>query len=219
MRERERWKVQTRKGQSIEDASMAIIEAEVGHHGYDKAQWPIVRRVIHSTADFDFAGRNGIIFSENAIRDGITAIGAGCDVVADVHGVAGLLSRRSLQHFGVNVACKISNPEIAEKARLEDTTRSQASMRASAEELDGGIAVIGNAPTALLELIRMVREGTVRPALVIGMPVGFVSAAESKEELAGTAVEHITNRGRKGGSPSAAAALNALLLLALESPP
>jgi precorrin-8X/cobalt-precorrin-8 methylmutase len=92
-------------------------------------------------------------------------------------------------------------------------------MRAARDDMDGGIVVIGNAPTALLEVIRMIREGIARPALVIGIPVGFISAAESKAELARTDTEYITNIGRKGGSPSAAAMLNALLRLARESPP
>lgn len=211
--------MQTRKGQSIEDASMRVIEEEVGPHGYDSFQWSIVRRVIHSTADFDFAGRNAVLFSEGAVRAGIDAIRGGCRIVADVNGVVGLLNRRNLRHFGIEVTCRIADPEIADAAGRGNLTRSQASMRAAAGDMEGGIVLIGNAPTALLEVIEMVREVAAAPALVVGVPVGFISAAESKAELAGTALQYITNRGRKGGSPSAAAILNAMLLLALDSAP
>ena len=208
--------MQTRKGQSIEDASMRMIEDEVGEHPYDQSQWPVVRRVIHSTADFDFAGSNGILFSDGAIPAGLRAISRGRRVVADVDGVVGLLNKKGLRDFGIGVTCRISDPEIAEEARRRGTTRSQESMRASAGDMEGGIVLIGNAPTALLEVIRMVRDGEARPALVIGIPVGFISAAESKERLARAETEYITNRGRKGGSPSAAAILNALLRMAGE---
>ncbi len=211
--------MQTRKGQSIEDASMRVIEDEIGAHGYGRMEWPVVRRVIHSTADFDFAGSNAILFSDGAVASGIGAIRGGCRVIADVDGVVGLLNRQALRDFGIQVICRISDPEVARIAAQQDVTRSQASMRAARDDMDGGIVVIGNAPTALLEVIRMIREGIARPALVIGIPVGFISAAESKAELARTDTEYITNIGRKGGSPSAAAMLNALLRLARESPP
>lgn len=206
--------MQTRRGQEIEDASMRMIEEEIGSHGYDDSQWPVVRRVIHSTADFDFAGANKILFSQNAVPAGLEAIRRGCRIVADVDGVVGLLSKAGLQRCGVKVICRISDPVIAADATKHGVTRSQESMRAAIRDIQDGIVLIGNAPTALLEVIRMINEGATRPALVIGIPVGFISAAESKERLAHTDIEYITNQGRKGGSPSAAAILNALLKMA-----
>jgi len=205
--------MQTSKGQSIEDASMEIIEKEIGKHSYSEKEWPIVRRIIHSTADFDFAKNNAIIFHENAIKSGIEALKRGCKIVVDVNGVSGLFNKQNLKDFGNDVVCKISDEDVISQAKKEGKTRSQVSMILSKSEMDGGIIVIGNAPTALFEVIQMINEKIVKPALVIGIPVGFISAAESKEELASTDVPFITNKGRKGGSPVASAIVNALFKL------
>jgi len=205
--------MQTRKGQSIEDASMQVIESEIGSHQYNEKEWPIVRRVIHSTADFDFAKDNAIIFQNDAIQSGIKAIKTGCSIVVDVNGVAGLLNKQNSKMFGNSIVCQISDPEIMQQAQKENKTRSQMAMRMTKSDIDGGIVVIGNAPTALLEIIQMIKENVVKPALVIGLPVGFISAAESKEELRKIDVAFITNKGRKGGSSSAAAVVNALYKL------
>lgn len=206
--------MQTKKGQSIEDASMEIIEQEVGSHGYTKMEWPIVRRVIHSTADFDFVDKNAIIFQNNAIENGMDALKKGCSIVVDVNGVIGLLNKQNPKEFGNKIVCKISDPEIMTIAKKAGKTRSQTAMRESLQDINGGIVAIGNAPTALLEVIQMIKEGIVKPALIIGIPVGFICAAESKEELLklkGTPI--ITNKGRKGGSSSAAAIINAIYKL------
>lgn len=206
--------MQTEKGQSIEDASMQMIEDEIGIHGYDEKEWPIVRRIIHSTADFDFAGKNKIIFHKDAIQSGIEALKNGCSIVVDVNGVIGGLNKQNPKDFGNNIICNISNPEIMELARKEGKTRSQASMRAARSDIDGGVVAIGNAPTALLEVIKMVKEGLAKPALIIGIPVGFICATESKEELSRLEeVPFITNLGRKGGSSSASAIINAIFKL------
>ena len=189
---------------------MAVIEKEIGKH----LQWPIVRRVIHSTADFDFAGKQAIKFSPDSIKNGINALKQGCCIVTDVHGVSGLLSKAESAYFKNRIICKISDPDVAESAKNAQTTRAQASMRACAEELNGGIVAIGNAPTALLEIIKMANEGVCNPALIVGIPVGFISAVESKNDLALTNLPYITNMGRKGGSPSAAAIINAIYKLA-----
>ena len=203
--------MQTRKGQSIEDASMEMIENEIGSHDYNEKEWPVVRRVIHSTADFDFAGKNKIIFSKNAVESGMDALRNGCSVVVDVNGVIGGLNKQNPKDFGNKIICNISSPEVMESAKKQNKTRSQVSMRVASSDIDGGIVVIGNAPTALLELIQMVKEGLVMPALIIGIPVGFICASESKEELSKlTEVPFITNIGRKGGSSSASAIVNAL---------
>ena len=205
--------MQTRKGQSIEDESMRIIEDEIGTHPYNEQEWPIVRRVIHSTADFDFARDNKIIFHKDAIKNGLKALKNGSSIVVDVNGIIGLLNKQNPKDFGNNVICNISEPSIMEAAKEAGKTRAQMSMRIAKEDMNGGIVVVGNAPTALLEVMEMIREGITKPALVIGIPVGFVSAVESKEELAKMDIPFITNLGRKGGSPCASAIVNALYKL------
>ena len=205
--------MQTRKGQSIEDESMKIIENEIGPHSYNEQEWPIVRRVIHSTADFDFAKDNKIIFHKDAIKNGLEALKNGSSIVVDVNGIIGLLNKQNPKDFGNNVICNISEPSIMEAAKEAGKTRAQMSMRIAKEDMNGGIVVVGNAPTALLEVMEMIREGITKPALVIGIPVGFVSAVESKDELSRTDIPFITNQGRKGGSPCASAIVNALYKL------
>ena len=206
--------MQTEKGQSIEDASMEMIEKEIGSHDYNDKEWPIVRRIIHSTADFDFAGKNKVIFSEKAIESGVNALRGGCSIVVDVNGVIGGLNKQNPKDFGNKIVCNISSPEVMEIAKKQNKTRSQISMRLAGSDIDGGIVAVGNAPTALLEVIKMVNEGIVAPALIIGIPVGFICAQESKEELSKlTNVPFITNIGRKGGSSSASAIINALYKL------
>ena len=205
--------MQTRKGQSIEDESMQIIENEIGSHPYNEQEWPIVRRIIHSTADFDFARDNKIIFQKDAIKNGLEALKNGSSIVVDVNGIIGLLNKQNPKDFGNNVICNISEPSIMEAAKEAGKTRAQMSMRIAKEDMNGGIVVVGNAPTALLEVMEMIREGITKPALVIGIPVGFVSAVESKDELSRMDIPFITNQGRKGGSPCASAIVNALYKL------
>jgi len=209
--------MQTRKGQSIEDESMEIIEREIGSHPYTDMEWPIVRRIIHATADFDFARKNKIIFHDDAVTSGINALKNGCSIITDVNGVIGGLNKQNPRDFGNDIICNISDPGLAEKAKQENKTRAQMSMRVTASDMNGGVVVIGNAPTALLEVIKMIRDGVTKPALVIGIPVGFVSAAESKEELQTIDVPFITNVGRKGGSSCAASIINALFKLLREN--
>ena len=205
--------MQTRKGQSIEDESMQIIENEIGSHSYNEHEWPIVRRIIHSTADFDFARDNKIIFQKNAVQSGLDALKNGCSIIVDVNGIVGLMNKQNPKDFGNNVICNISEPSLIEASKKENKTRAQMSMRIAKEDMNGGIVVKGNAPTALLEVMEMRREEITKPALVIGIPVGFVSAVESKDELAKMDIPFITNQGRKGGSPCAAAIVNALYKL------
>ena len=213
--------MQTKKGQAIEDASMQMIEDEIGSHDFNEKEWPIVRRIIHSTADFDFASKNKLIFHKDAIQSGMNALKNGCSIVVDVNGVIGGMNKQNPKDFGNNIICNISKPETMELAKTEGKTRSQVSMRTATSDIDGGVVAIGNAPTALQEVIQMVREGIVRPALIIGIPVGFICAAESKEELAKMKeVPFITNIGRKGGSSSVSATINAIFkLIRAELPP
>lgn len=202
--------MQTRKGQSIEDESMEIIEREIGPHPYKGHEWKIVRRIIHSTADFDFAGKNGLVFHKDAVNAGLDALKSGKNIIVDVNGIIGLLNKQNLQDFKNQVICDISNPDVVKEATKLNKTRAQTAMRIRASEMNGAVVVIGNAPTALLEVIQMIKENMVKPSLVIGMPVGFVCASESKDELQTLDIPFITNKGRKGGSPCAAAIINAL---------
>ena len=209
--------MQTRKGQSIENESMEIIDREVGSHPYSDMEWPIVRRIIHATADFDFAGKNKIVLHKDAIKSGTSALKNGCNIITDVNGVIGGLNKQNPKDFGNDIICNISDPGLAERAKQVNKTRAQMSMGVAAPKMNGGIVVIGNAPTALLEVIKMIRVWALKPALVIGIPVGFVSAAESKEELQTIDVPFITNVGRKGGSSCAASIVNALFKLLREN--
>ncbi|MFP5393436.1 MAG: precorrin-8X methylmutase [Gammaproteobacteria bacterium] len=206
----------TRAGQAIEHDSFAIIDAEAGPHGYCPMQWAIVRRMIHANADFDFNGLTA--FHPDAVEAGMRAILAGgAPVVADVEMICSGLSQPRLAHFGMRTHQFISDPDVIEAARQADSTRAVQAMRKAHRLglLDGAIVGIGNAPTALIELVRLILEHGVRPALVVGMPVGFVSAAESKDLMAQLdRVPWIVIRGRKGGSTLVVAALHALLALA-----
>lgn len=198
--------------QKIEGKSFEMIDQEIGEHSFTKEQYPVVQRVIHSSADFELG--KSMVFHPDAVKAGIRAILNGENIVADVQMVQAGISKPRLEKYGSEVNVYISDPDVVEEAKRLDTTRAIISMRKGAKEVDGGIYVIGNAPTALLELIRLIKEGEAKPSLVIGMPVGFVSAAESKDELAKLDVPFITNIGRKGGSTAVVAALNAISILA-----
>lgn len=206
----------TEKGQSIEDRSFEIIEREVGRHHYNKDEWPIVRRVIHATTDFDFARGNMIIFHRDAIQCGLKSLKNSCNIVVDVNGVIGGFNKENLKEFGNKVICNISDPNIATHAKKFNMTRAQTSMRMVSSEMNDSVVVIGNAPTALVEVIQMIKEKVTQPALIIGVPVGFVCAVESKEDLQTLQIPYITNMGRKGGSPCASAIVNALFKLLKE---
>jgi len=206
----------TGKGQSIEDKSMKIIEREIGSHSYLPDEWTIVKRVIHSTADFDFARENKIIFHMDAIKKGVEALKSGCAIVVDVNGVVGGFNKDNLKKFGNQVICNISESSVVSKAKALNKTRAQTSMRVASKDMNRGIVAIGNAPTALLEVIQMIKEGLTLPSLVIGIPVGFVCASESKDELRTLDIPYITNLGRKGGSPCASAIVNALYIILKE---
>ncbi|MEW5961199.1 MAG: precorrin-8X methylmutase [Chloroflexota bacterium] len=195
----------------IEQESFRIIRAEMGEHKFSEAELAVVVRIIHATADFDF--QQIIRFHPQAIESGLEALRRGCTIVADVRMVQVAIADTILAGLGGQVVCDIRHPSVYKQAQALGLTRAAAAMRHNAAAISGGIVAIGNAPTALLEVIRLAREEGLRPALIVGMPVGFVSAAESKAELLTLDVPYITAAGRKGGSPAAAAAINALLRL------
>jgi precorrin-8X/cobalt-precorrin-8 methylmutase len=204
------------KSLGIEEQSMRIIDSEVGTHKYNYLEWSIVRRVIHATADFDFAKSNGIIFSLNAIESAFQAFQKKQNIVTDVEMVLSGINKRSLGRIGIKALCNLSNEQVIEQAKTSEKTRSALAMRYSLPAISDGIVAIGNAPTALYEIINMIREDLVMPALIIGIPVGFVSAVESKAELVNTKCEYITNLGRKGGTPAVSSIVNALMLLYID---
>lgn len=209
----------TTLGRSIEDGSFAIIDAEVGTHDLPPAEWQVVRRVIHATADFEF--KSLMHFSRGAVRSGIAALKGGCPVVADVKMILAGLNEERLRAYGCVPHCHISDEDVIAEAKAKNSTRAIEAMRKAHRlgRLDGAVIAVGNAPTALIETARLVREEGARPALVIGVPVGFVSAAESKEIALGMDTPHIVARGRKGGSTIAVAIIHALLLLSTMGAP
>ncbi len=200
--------------QLIESRSFAIIDAEVGPHPFGPREWPIVRRIIHTTADFDFALTTR--FAPGAVAAGISALQSGAGILCDTNMVLAGVNKERLGHFGSSLACHVADPEVAAAARTEGITRSIVALRKGVAE-GRGIYLIGNAPTALFELLRLAAAGKVAPALVVGVPVGFVGAAESKQALLASGLPYITCQGRKGGSAIAATILNALMLLAEET--
>ncbi|MCM3713778.1 precorrin-8X methylmutase [Halalkalibacter oceani] len=198
--------------QEIEGKSFQMITEELGEHSFTDEQYPVVQRVIHASADFEL-GRS-VLFHPDAVRAGVAAIRSGCKVIADVQMIQSGISKPRIEKFGGSVHVHISDPDVIEEAKRLNTTRAIVATRKAVKLAEGGIFAIGNAPTALLELIRLVKNGEAKPALIVGMPVGFVSAAESKEELAKLDLPFITNVGRKGGSPVTVAAINAISLMA-----
>jgi precorrin-8X/cobalt-precorrin-8 methylmutase len=206
----------TTLGRSIEDGSFAIIDDEAGPHGFAPAEWQVVRRVIHATADFEY--KTLVQIGPTAIAAGIAALRGGAPVLVDVRMIAAGLNQERLGAYGCAVHSYISDEDVIATAKARNSTRAIESMRKAHRlgTLNGAVVAIGNAPTALLEIVRLVREEGVRPALVIGVPVGFVSAAESKEAIWTCDVPAIVARGRKGGSPIAVAIIHALLLLSAE---
>lgn len=203
----------TMKPEEIEAGSFRIIEAEAGDHGRPEGEWQVLRRVIHTSADFEYV--RTLIFSDGALAKGVVALQSGAGIVTDTTMALSGINKSRLAPFGCRVSCNIADSDVAELAREEGVTRSVAAMRKAAADPSNRIFVIGNAPTALFELLRLVREGELSPALIIGLPVGFVGAEESKNRLTagGYNVPFITNVGRKGGSNVAAAVVNALAIL------
>ncbi len=219
--------MQRYKGDDIEDLSMSIIEQEIADEHksrYNDLEWLVVRRVIHATADYDFAysnSSNSLIFTCNALKSAFNSIEDKCSIVCDTDIIYAALNKSMLERLSLRCICKISEQEVIDEARRLNKTRAQVAMRLCSNYINNGIVAIGNAPTALYELINMIEEGYVKPRLIIGIPVGFVSAVEAKEALIELgkrrSIEYITNRGRKGGSTVAAAILNAIFKMYLSS--
>lgn len=203
----------TTLGRRIEDESFSIIDKEIGEHSFPAGEWEVVRRVIHATADFEF--KELMTFHPRAVESGISALVQGCPIIVDVKMITAGLNEDRLNAYGCKVHSFISDPDVIEEAKARNSTRAIVAMQKAKRLnlLDGSIIAIGNAPTALIETARMVKEENIKPALIVGVPVGFVSAAESKEVILPLDVPYMISRGRKGGSPIAVAIIHALLLL------
>ena len=198
------------KPMDIEKRSFEIITELLGDRKLDPENELVIKRVIHTTADFDYA--DNLVFSEHAVLKGIEALRGGCDIVTDTQMARSGVSKATLEKLGGAVHCFISDPEVAAEAKARGITRAVVSMEHAAKLDKPLIFAIGNAPTALMRLRELIEAGEVAPALVIGVPVGFVNVVESKEQIIESgAAPYIVARGRKGGSNVAAAICNALL--------
>lgn len=204
-------KIQKIAPAEIEAESFRIIESEIPSHNLDADTFSIVRRVIHATADFTFLEH--LKFHPKAVQRGLEAIRAGKDILTDVNMTAIGISKPIMNRFGGKVHCKVADPEVATIAKENGKTRSETAISRCLDE-NIGIIAIGNAPTALLQVLKILKERPELKPLIIGVPVGFVNAVESKALLAESNNCYITALGRKGGSPVAASITNALLHLA-----
>ena len=196
----------------IEARSMEIIQSELGERTFPAEVLPVLKRVIHTTADFDYA--DNLVFSPGAVEKGIAAIQGGCAIVTDTQMARSGINKRVLEKFGGEAVCFMSDPDVAAEAKERGVTRAAVSMERAAKLDRTLILALGNAPTALVRACELLEEGAMKPALIIGAPVGFVNVVESKELLLTEDVPYIVARGRKGGSNVAAAICNAMLYLA-----
>ena len=197
---------------AIENRSMELIAPHLEGLGLDERATKLYSRLIHASGDVGYAPITRV--HPEAIDRAIEALKAGAHIYTDVEMVRTGINKKKLASFGGEVHCLVADPDVAVRAKTEGITRSMVAMRQFGKDLDGNIVAIGNAPTALFEVMRLVREEGIRPACIVGIPVGFVGAAESKAALAENGiVPYITVEGTKGGSPIAAAAINALMYL------
>lgn len=197
------------KPREIETRSFEIITQELGERKLPADQELIIKRCIHTSADFDYA--DNLCFSENAVKKAMDAIQRGACIVTDTQMAKAGINKRALARYGGEVFCFMSDEDVAAQAKENGTTRATASMDKAASLKRPLIFAIGNAPTALVRLYELIEEGKIRPELIIGVPVGFVNVVQSKELIMQTDVPYIVARGRKGGSNIAACIVNALL--------
>lgn len=197
------------KPTEIEKNSMAIITKELGDRIFPPLEEPIVKRCIHTSADFDYA--DNLVFSESAVEKALEAIRNGASIVTDTRMAASGVNKRRLAEFGGQVHCFMDHEDVAKEAKKRGCTRAVVCMERGSKIEGPVIFAIGNAPTALIHLYELIREGKADPVLVIGVPVGFVNVIESKELFIGSEISHIIAKGRKGGSNIAAAICNALI--------
>ncbi len=205
-------------GPEIEKRSFEIIEAEVGEHGYDKLEWPVVRRIIHAAGDIELV--KYVKFGGDPVKKAISALKSCSPIISDTRmAISGIsLARLKKVHSSYSresILCAVSDPTVAQLAKAWNMPRSVFNIRHFKEQLSDSIVLIGNAPTALWEVLRLYYEEGIRPRCIIGMPVGFVNVSEVKDMLMDTDLDYITVSGRRGGTPLAVATINALADLAL----
>ena len=196
----------------IEKRSFEIIESELGERKISDEIKPIVMRVIHTSADFDYY--DNLCFSENAVKTALDSIRKGAVFVTDTNMAKSGINKTALERLGCKAMCFMSDKDIAENAKKNGTTRATASVDKAATLDKPVIYAVGNAPTALIRLYELIESGIFRPELIIGVPVGFVNVVQSKEMIMESGVPYIVAKGRKGGSNIAAAICNALLYMA-----
>ncbi len=202
------------KPEDIEAESFRIIDSEVPKSRlFDGEKWEIVRRMIHTTADFEMIDL--VRFHEKAVASGIEALKNGATIVTDTEMAKRGIPVRRLDPLGCEVHCLMNDERVVARAKAEGITRAKAAVDIAVVEIKPDIYVVGNAPTALIRLVEYFDKGEVSPALVVGMPVGFVNAAESKALLMSRNIPYISIEGRKGGSALAASVINALAILAV----
>lgn len=197
----------------IERKSMKIIEGELGNFACSYQERQVIKRIIHTTVDVEFG--KATIFHPQAIEKGIEAIKSGKNIITDVHMVKAGIRAYELLEFSNKVLCFLEKDKNNILKGQAGVPRAVTGIRKAVPYMNDSIVVIGNAPTALFEVIDLIKAGTVLPALVIGVPVGFVGAGESKQELLKLKIPYITHQGRKGGSAVASAIVNALIKLAV----
>ena len=199
------------KPMDIEKRSFEIISGILAEDGVtlDSENELIIKRVIHTTADFEYV--KNLVFSEHAVAKGIEALKNGCDIVTDTQMAKSGISKTTLAKLGGEVHCFMSDEDVAAEAKARGVTRAAVSMEKAAKLEKPLIFAVGNAPTALIALDELIKEGRLAPKLIIGVPVGFVNVVESKELIIASGVPHIVARGHKGGSNVAAAIVNAML--------
>lgn len=206
-------KLETILPDEIERRSFEMIESEL-RHPLDPALAPIIKRVIHTTADFDYAG--SLYFSKDALPLALAALKSGASIVTDTNMAKAGVNKPALKELGGEAFCFMADADIAAAAKQRGITRAAASMDKAAALDAPVIFAIGNAPTALIRLYELINEGKIAPALIIGVPVGFVNVVQAKELIMQTPIPCIVARGRKGGSNVAAAIVNALLYMLTE---
>jgi len=196
----------------IEKRSFEIITEELGDRVFDPLEEPIIKRAIHTSADFDYA--KNLVYSEHAVEKALEAIRGGASIVTDTQMGRSGINKKRLEQYGGQVYCFMSDEDVAQAAKKNGTTRAVASMEKACERNEKLIFAIGNAPTALIHLYELIKDGRIRPELVIGVPVGFVNVVQSKELILTLEdTPYIVARGRKGGSNIAACICNALIYM------
>ncbi len=206
-------------GNEVERKSLAIIDSEAGNHGFNDEQWPVVRRMIHTVADFSIM--EFVRFCNQPISKGIAAMQRNAPIISDSNMIKSGISVARLEKINAaysrqSIMCRVAESDVYEQADLNKLPRAVYNMRSLKESINQGIVCIGNSPMALWEVIRLIKEEGIQPSLLIAMPVGFVNVVETKELVKELSIPYILMDGRRGGSTLVVAALNAIAIMALE---